>query len=228
MFPLRSPALALIAVLLCACPLAGGMPQGALAQTSADQPLAFDIPAQPLDAALAQYFRVSGVQLLYDSALTVGRRSTPVHGSLGPREALRRLLSGTGLIVRYSRASAAIITRPEVAVAAPLVPLGRVIVRERIVTRIAPVERMAYYGLIETQLRELLRSDKRTSRLVFDLRIALRIGENGGLEEIRVMRGSGDRRVDRALVDVLSNASVAAPPPGLKQPLAIALRGAAH
>uniref|UniRef100_UPI0019541826 STN domain-containing protein n=2 Tax=Pseudomonadota TaxID=1224 RepID=UPI0019541826 len=75
-----------------------------------EQRIAFDIPAQPLDAALASYFRATGVQLLYDSALTAGRRSGAVRGNFTPREALRQLLRGTGLIVRYSRANAAILT----------------------------------------------------------------------------------------------------------------------
>lgn len=204
------------------------MPGVAAAQqpAQANARIAFDIPAQPLDAALARYFQLTGVQLLYDSSLTAGRRSSAVRGVHGPREALRLLLTGTGLVVRYSRANAAIITRADIEAEAPLVPLGRVVVRERVAApSISPAERLAYYGQLETELRAALKQDRRTARLAFDVVLRLRIADDGRLNAIQLTRGSGDRKTDLALIEVLAKAVVTPPPALLEQPLAIALRG---
>lgn len=202
---------------------------GVAQQSGADQRIAFDIPAQPLEDALTQYFRLTGVQLLYDSTLAAGIRSTAVQGVHTRREALRLLLSGTGLVVRYSRASAAIITKPEASAASPLVPLGRIVVRERIAApRLSPAERLGYFDQIETELKGLLRNDRRTARLVFNVVVELRVGDDGKLSEIRFDRGTGDRRIEQLLVETLETATVSPPPQGLDQPLLVALKGASR
>lgn len=191
-----------------------------------DQRMAFDIPAQALDAALAQYFRLTGVQLLYDSALTAGRRSSAVHGNYTPREAMRLLLRGTGLIARYSRANAAIITTPEAKSATPLIPLGRVVVREHVATpRLSAIQRMEFYGRLEKELHAHLRDDKRTDRLSFSVRASIRIDTGGVLERIRIDRSSGDARADRLIAEVLTGKTVSPPPEGIAQPLLVALKG---
>ncbi|HEX7853251.1 MAG TPA: TonB family protein [Sphingobium sp.] len=184
-------------------------------QAVMDQSMAFNIPAQTLDNALAQYFQATGVQLLYDSALTHGQRSTGLHGRYSAREALRILLDGTGLIIRYSRANAAIITRADdLAQDGPLIPLGRVIVRERVaVKRLSPVERIAYYQQIEMELQTLLLRDHRTSRLDFRILVQLRIEEDGRIDDIKASRGSGDRQIDRAVMESLKDATLSPPPP---------------
>ncbi len=195
-------------------------------EAAADQRIAFDIPAQPLDAALTGYFRMTGVQLLYDSKLTSGRRSSAVHGDYTAREALRLLLRGTGLVARYSRASAAIITTPESEAETPLVPLGRVVVRERIMTtRLSPVQRMAFYGRLENELQAYLRGDKRTQQLTFTALVSIRIADTGEVTDIHINRGSGDSKKDDLLTDVLVGRTVSAPPEGIVQPLLISLKG---
>lgn len=205
-----------------------GAPPTALGQpAAADAQIAFDIPAQPLDAALAQYFRATGVQLLYDSALTAGRRSSAISGRYAPREALRRILADTGLVVRYSRSNAAIITGVEGRTAATsLVPLGRVVVREKAAERAASSsERLAYYSQLEQALQTRLETDPRTARLAFQVTASLRVDEAGQVTELRLERGSGVRETDRLLALVLTGAPVAKPPPGLAQPLLVSLRG---
>lgn len=196
-------------------------------EAKADQKVAFDIPAQPLDGALTQYFQATGVQLLYDSSLTRGRRSTTVRGRYARREALRLLLTGTGLIVRYSRANAAIITTPTVRTSeGPLIPLGRVVVRERIVTvRLSRAERMIYYNQLEDELQTHLRSDRRTERLAFSIVVEFNVDDGGKLDNVRISKGSGDRKIDLTISDTLRGAVVSPPPDLLDQPLSVALKG---
>src|SRR5262249_40095830 len=65
-------------------------------------PILFDILAQPLETALDAYGAASGVQVLYRTSLTAGRRSARVRGILMPEAALNALLAGTGLTARYT------------------------------------------------------------------------------------------------------------------------------
>lgn len=57
----------------------------------------YDIPAGPLDTALARFGQVSGALLSFDPSLTTGQRSPGVSGRHETAVALARLLSGTGL-----------------------------------------------------------------------------------------------------------------------------------
>lgn len=191
-----------------------------------DQRIAFDIPAQPLDAALTAYFRATGVQLLYDSALTAGRRSGEVRGNFTPREALRLLLRGTGLIARYSRSNAAILTSPEAREAAPLVPLGRIVVREQVAPppRFTMVQRLAFYGQLARELQAHLRSDPRTNRLTFSVRASIEIAPGGKLERVQIEQGQ-DSRIRQLITEVLTGKVVTPPPDGIAQPLIVALKG---
>ncbi|WP_287820019.1 STN domain-containing protein, partial [Achromobacter sp.] len=66
--------------------------------------MAFAIAAQPLDQALAQYSLDSGLTVLVDSALTAGRHAPAVVGTYTPGDALRKLLAGSPLAIRYASA----------------------------------------------------------------------------------------------------------------------------
>ena len=71
------------------------------AQTASSEPgaeRAFDIPAQPLSGALVQFGRQSGLQVSVDGALVRDLQAPAVEGVMRNEEALRRLLSGTGLV----------------------------------------------------------------------------------------------------------------------------------
>ncbi|MBW7903215.1 MAG: TonB-dependent siderophore receptor [Rhodocyclaceae bacterium] len=63
----------------------------------------FSIPAQPLDSALRIFTQQSKTQVLFDEATVAGLRAPAVNGSYTPREALARLLTGTGVVAQVSR-----------------------------------------------------------------------------------------------------------------------------
>jgi len=70
----------------------------------------FDLPAQPLGAALAAFARQTGLRLrpLPDE---LARLEAPaVRGRLAPEEALRRLLAGTGLDFRLEKGGTVVVT----------------------------------------------------------------------------------------------------------------------
>jgi iron complex outermembrane recepter protein len=57
----------------------------------------FDIKAQPLSEALMAFGAQTGAIVMASSELTTGKISKPVTGELTLREALTRMLHGTGL-----------------------------------------------------------------------------------------------------------------------------------
>jgi len=60
----------------------------------------FTIASGSLSTALARYAEQAKVQLIYTPALAAGRESSGIKGPHTPREALIRLLAGTGIVVR--------------------------------------------------------------------------------------------------------------------------------
>ena len=73
---------------------------------AADVPRHFDIPAEPLGAALDEFAREANVTLLFSSPLVAQARTGGVHGELAVGAALARLLGGTGLGFRQVSPSA--------------------------------------------------------------------------------------------------------------------------
>lgn len=98
------------AVLLLATLVLGLAPSGARA---ADAARHFDIPAEPLGAALDEFARQANVTLLFSSTLVAHSQTAGVHGELPVSAALGQLLGGTGLAFRQASPSAiAIIASP--------------------------------------------------------------------------------------------------------------------
>ena len=69
----------------------------------------FDIPAQPLEAALLAFQGQSGLRVELDSARFASIQSYSVAGSHTPSEALRRMLIGTGLMAVFTDDTTAVI-----------------------------------------------------------------------------------------------------------------------
>ncbi|HHA2715376.1 TPA: STN domain-containing protein, partial [Stenotrophomonas maltophilia] len=57
----------------------------------------YDLPAQPLAAALDAYSRLTGVDLVIGAALPAGHAAPALRGDFDDAQALTRLLAGSGL-----------------------------------------------------------------------------------------------------------------------------------
>jgi len=77
--------------------LAGAVTVAAAPVAAQEQTRTFDIPRQALGSALNMWSEQSGVQVLYPSGATAGRTSPPLTGRMDSRDALRRLIDGSGL-----------------------------------------------------------------------------------------------------------------------------------
>lgn len=72
-------------------------------QAAAERQQEFRIAAQSLDTALVAFAEQANVDLLYSPELVEGLQAAPVNGKFGTSQALRQLLTGTGLeIVQVS------------------------------------------------------------------------------------------------------------------------------
>ena len=100
--------------------LAAGHAPLANAQSSsaaAAAPISISIPAQPLGQALNELARQANLQMTFSAALVGGKTSPAVSGNLTARQALDRLLSGSGMIAKVSGANVVVEAVPVVGVA---------------------------------------------------------------------------------------------------------------
>jgi outer membrane receptor protein involved in Fe transport len=74
----------------------------------------FDIPAQPLNAALVAFSRQSGTQVSASAEAVDGKTAAPVFGELSAEQALSLLLVGTGLKAKSSTDRSFVIATVEV------------------------------------------------------------------------------------------------------------------
>lgn len=86
------------AALLCAL-LAGMAPAAPQAQPQT-HPASYDIPAQPLGAALLELGRQSGLEISFPPAAVAGKQAPALQGEYSALAALTRLLAGSGLALR--------------------------------------------------------------------------------------------------------------------------------
>lgn len=72
----------------------------------------FSIPAQPLASALDRFSEQTGLSFAYRTGELEGVRSPGVSGTLTPREALARLLAGTGVSFTFTDEDTVTLARP--------------------------------------------------------------------------------------------------------------------
>jgi hypothetical protein len=176
--------------------------------------VAFDIPAQPLAAAIERYSVVSGRQVVYDGRLAAGRRSAAVEGLLTPEAALRRLLDGTGLGPRDVAADAfLLVALPPAAAASRPDPLANTA---------PPALVEQYYGLIQARLRTALCADSLIRGGGYRLALGFWIGAAGAVSRTALLGTTGSADLDRAIDRAVGGLAVGAPPPaGFAQPVVL-------
>lgn len=178
--------------------------EGLKAAASSSAGMAFDIEAQPLDAALEAYGAATGQSIIYDGKLTEGRVSRSVKGVYTRRAALDLLLQGTGLMVRYTDEDSLILVR------AP--DSGN-----NMTGQAETLQR--YRGLVQAQVEEVFCSDARLAS--GQRRIAFRfwIDRSGKIERAELLDSTGDQPFDDLVVGSLLRTSIdEVPPMGLAQP----------
>lgn len=183
---------------------------------TSDARFVFDLPAQQLASALEAFSAVTGVVVLYNGNLAVGRTSTEVKGELSSVEALQHLLKGSGLVARYTSDDAIVVipVAPDPAAARPPAAIAKAALVNR------SREEQGYLSLLQAAVGRALCSSARTQP--GDYRLAMKFWINAAGEITRpVLLGStNDSDRDAAILAVLVKASIGEPPPAeLAQPV---------
>jgi hypothetical protein len=172
--------------------------------TTPEARLRFDIPEQPLTTALDAYAAATGLEVLYDSNLAAGRRSTIVRGVLVPDVALRVLLEGTGLTVLYAEHAFAVVPRPS-----------------RLQSNSTnPTDRIPYLAIVQGSVERVFCNHPETRPGQYRLALRFSIGAGGEVLQPQLLSSTGDPQRDGLIADLLSGLSIErAPPPDLPQPI---------
>ncbi|WP_180977575.1 secretin and TonB N-terminal domain-containing protein [Janthinobacterium sp. ROICE36] len=202
----------LMTLMTCVRPAAGAAGVDAAAHTT----LRFDLPAQPLDAALVAFGEVTGYSVLVSSQLAAGRVASPVRGDYTPAEALQRLLAGTQLGARFSASNAFTL----LALAdAPVAPAS---VPAEVTPATAPLQ--GYAAILQRSLTRALCRLHPDAYGRYRLAFQLWLDERGRVSAVHVLEPSGVAQRDRAVLQRLHSLLMdGAPPAGLPQPLTILL-----
>lgn len=193
-------------------------------------PIRFQIPSQPLAAALQTYSKLTGVQLLYESGAAGDRLSVPVEGDYTRDAALRMLLADTDLVIRYTRSNSITLVP---ASADPDAPPGAVfggqvdLTLDTLLVRRQrpssdPSQLRAYTGVIQSDIQHALRKEAKTRTGAYSAGIKLWIDNPRTVRKTELFRSSGDQERDETIARVLDGMQVSqAPPANTPQPVMV-------
>lgn len=172
-------------------------------QGDADTPIAFDIPAQPLESALKAFSAVAGVGLFYESSLIRGRRSVSVRGLLPAEAALRRLLQDTRLSARsFDRGTITILESTPADL-----PVGLGSAKAKV------AEFASYLARLQRSMDLAFCGETPGPGDPEDLVARVWIAPSGKVSRAELWSGSGSDHRDRAYIAAIGAVTIGAPPP---------------
>lgn len=157
----------------------------------------FDIPAQPLQAALEAFGAASGWSGLYSADTTAGRMSRGISGWHSPDAALR-LLTGGALAVHYTAADAFVL-EPD-AQALPAMPAAPA-------TPAPSIE-----ALLQSSVRRAFCREPRLANGDYRVAFSLRLGARGRVQDARLLGSTGSSGRDAAVLAALRGIDLGAAP----------------
>jgi TonB family protein len=178
--------------------------------------IAFDIAPQSLEEALDVYSSTSDVQVLYETSLTSGRRSTRVRGLFTPEAALKALLAGTGLTARYMTSDSYTIV-PQQATAS-------LDDAERAQLPPSVVRYDHFLGMVQGRILDALCQTTETQPGHYRIKLSFQIAPSGTVSQASLLDSTGDDERDSAIVDAVGRLKVDQPQPAeLPQPITMVI-----
>jgi hypothetical protein len=196
-------------LMLCAC-LCCFIRPGLSSATQSDQAsrspvFSFDIGAQSVASALELYSAVSGVQVVYDGALVLGRMSRPIRGVMSSDQALDHLLDGTGLGAVYGAPGLS-----------TLVPKAR----QRSGMELSLDNYMPYLGIVQGAVEDAFCRQAAIAPGAYRARLRFRIGSGGRVVSPELLDFEGDAAREPAMLTALRDIAFdRAPPADMPQPV---------
>lgn len=176
------------------------------------RPIAFAIAAQPLAQALAEYSLASGLTVLVDSALTEGRQAPAVVGNYTPGEALRKLLAGSPLAIRYASAqSFTLVAEPAPSTGGNAKRPGRL--------RDTP-----YAAVMQGALKRALCAAGGTEPGNYRALMQLWFDKAWRVSRVSWVATTGSARLDGRLEAALHGVAMGPLPPGMPQPVTVLIQ----
>jgi hypothetical protein len=151
--------------------------------------------------------QITGLQVLYKSALTNGHVSAELKGRFTPSQALSRLLAGTSLTARYTTE-------------------GAFTVRSVAVSQLDAARQMAnyelYLGDAQSRIISALCKDTRTRPGNYRVAVQFSIGRSGRVDDPFLLDTTGDDARDQNIVSALRGLAIGeAPPTSMPQPVTV-------
>lgn len=165
--------------------------------SQANELLVFDLPSQDLNQALKSYAAFTGLQLLYQTSIAEGRRSSPVQGSFTPEAALQALLADSGLVGRRTDIDAITIAPAPTVSDAAAAPDGQ------------------FLGILQTAVLRGLCRNEGTRLGNYRAAFQLWITEAGAIRRATLLDSTGDASRDKAIVRTLESVTLGSVPPGI-------------
>jgi hypothetical protein len=176
--------------------------------------MSFDLPAQPLKQALAQYDAQTSVSVFFPSELADGRTSTEVRGRFEPEQALRRLLEGTGVGMRAVAGDAFVLVPEALAGDAPAAA-----------AQVAPtVFPRVYEGRVQSRIWQALCAREGVALGGYRLALSIRIDAAGRVHDARLLDTTGDRARDALILDTVRRVDVGQGPGDSSRPFVLLSR----
>lgn len=183
---------------------AAGQPEPEAAAL-AEGPIDFDIPAQPLATALAAFSAVSGYQIMMADAGSGAGYSRAVKGALPPKDALVQVISGTGLVARFTADKAAVLIRHDYS--------------RNVSTRALPRGNQAQFeARLQNDVIRTLCQNEATRPGVYRAALDLWVNSFGDVDHVELLSSTGDTDRDKQIVAMLDSLHSMSPPSGLGQP----------
>ncbi|MDK7587429.1 STN domain-containing protein [Alcaligenes faecalis subsp. phenolicus] len=188
------------AVLFAPCAGAGQAPAMPASAPQAPVRVEVDLPAQELSQALEQYQALTQQSVIYETRLVQGKTSTAVRGAMTARQALARLLQGTGLTAQVVNERSVMLKA-----SAPTLPPTQA-EREQLARR--------YDGATQARLQQALCAHPVLQ--VGKERMVLRywLDDDGRVERIKV-RIAANPGMEAAVEAALKGVHVGVPPEGV-------------
>jgi hypothetical protein len=192
--------------------------------TGSREHIVFDIPAQPLAAALNAYGAATHIPIFVDTELTAGHRSAALKGVFAPEAGLQSLLAGTGLTARPIEDEGFTLVRLHSAGMAS----GRVSgVNGPIPQRV--LQFGGYSAAVQDALRAAVCQLAETRPGSYRSLVRLWIGASGSVVRAALLTSTGDASRDALLSGALQKLAIGVPPPSdLPQPVTLLLAPSAE
>lgn len=165
----------------------------------------FDIPSQALEDALYAFGAATGITVFVDGSNVRGRQSTAVKGPFEATQALRVLLTGTGLNAHLVGAHAITLS--------PIPSQDR---PNSIVYR-------RYSADLQNAVLGQLCNDREARLGTYRVAMQVWLDERGGVQRVELLSTTGDQARDRRVHELIEGISIGKPPPKLPQPIVMVI-----